>query len=133
MKLPTDRNKLLCTQWATLLTFAAADTLMISVLLTRRVSNLIAFAGAYWRGKETNPMLTRIYGLAFASNADLDHYEWQQEEGRKRDHRKLGRELKLFTLSDLVGSGLPLFQTTWHDHPQGIGGIPLESTQKKRL
>jgi threonyl-tRNA synthetase len=67
-------------------------------------------AGAYWRGKETNPMLTRIYGLAFATKADLEHYEWQQEEGRKRDHRKLGRELKLFTLSDLVGAGLPLFQ-----------------------
>ncbi len=67
-------------------------------------------AGAYWRGKETNPMLTRIYGLAFESKEALAHYEWQQEEGRKRDHRKLGRELKLFTLSDLVGSGLPLFQ-----------------------
>jgi threonyl-tRNA synthetase len=67
-------------------------------------------AGAYWRGKETNPMLTRIYGLAFETKADLEHYEWQQEEGRKRDHRKLGRELKLFTLSDLVGAGLPLFQ-----------------------
>jgi threonyl-tRNA synthetase len=67
-------------------------------------------AGAYWRGKETNPMLTRIYGLAFESKAALEHYEWQQEEGLKRDHRKLGRELKLFTISDLVGSGLPLFQ-----------------------
>ncbi len=67
-------------------------------------------AGAYWRGKETNPMLTRVYGLAFATKADLEHYQWQQEEGRKRDHRKLGKELKLFTLSDLVGAGLPLFQ-----------------------
>ncbi len=67
-------------------------------------------AGAYWRGKETNPMLTRIYGLAFASKADLEQYIWQQEEARKRDHRKLGKELKLFTISDLVGAGLPLFQ-----------------------
>lgn len=67
-------------------------------------------AGAYWRGKETNPMLTRIYGLAFESKDALAHYEWQQEEGRKRDHRKLGKELKLFTISDLVGAGLPLFQ-----------------------
>ncbi len=67
-------------------------------------------AGAYWRGKETNPMLTRIYGLAFETKADLEHYQWQQEEGRKRDHRKLGKELKLFTISDLVGAGLPLFQ-----------------------
>jgi threonyl-tRNA synthetase len=67
-------------------------------------------AGAYWRGDEKNPMLTRIYGLAFETKEALEHYEWQQEEGRKRDHRKLGKELKLFTLSDLVGSGLPLFQ-----------------------
>ncbi len=67
-------------------------------------------AGAYWRGDEKRPMLTRVYGLAFDTKEALAHYEWQQEEGRKRDHRKLGRELKLFTLSDLVGSGLPLFQ-----------------------
>ncbi len=67
-------------------------------------------AGAYWRGKETNKMLTRIYGLAFASQTDLTAYELQQEEAKKRDHRKLGKELKLFTISELVGSGLPLMQ-----------------------
>ena len=67
-------------------------------------------AGAYWRGSEKNPMLTRVYGLAFATKADLEQYIWQQEEAKKRDHRKLGRELKLFTISDYVGSGLPLFQ-----------------------
>lgn len=67
-------------------------------------------AGAYWRGNEKNPMLTRIYGLAFEDKAALAQYIWQQEEAKKRDHRKLGRELKLFTLSELVGSGLPLFQ-----------------------
>lgn len=66
-------------------------------------------AGAYWRGDEKNKMLTRIYGLAFASKAELEAYVAQREEAKKRDHRKLGRELDLFTFSDLVGSGLPLF------------------------
>ncbi len=66
-------------------------------------------AGAYWRGDEKNPMLTRIYGLAFSSKAELAAYEAQVEEAKKRDHRKLGKELDLFTFSDLVGSGLPLF------------------------
>ena len=66
-------------------------------------------AGAYWRGKETNPMLTRIYGLAFNTKEDLDAYLAQREEAKKRDHRKLGQELDLFTFSPLVGAGLPLF------------------------
>ena len=66
-------------------------------------------AGAYWRGDEKNPMLTRIYGLAFENGADLDAYIKQQEEAKKRDHRKLGKELGLFIFSDLVGPGLPLW------------------------
>lgn len=66
-------------------------------------------AGAYWRGSEKNAMLTRIYGLAFATKADLEAYELQQEEAKKRDHKKLGRELDLFVFSELVGSGLPLW------------------------
>jgi threonyl-tRNA synthetase len=66
-------------------------------------------AGAYWRGDEKKPMLTRIYGLAFDTKDDLEAYKTQQDEARKRDHRKLGKELDLFTFSDLVGSGLPLF------------------------
>ncbi len=66
-------------------------------------------AGAYWRGDEKNKMLTRIYGLAFETKEALDAYEVQMEEAKKRDHRKLGKELDLFTFSDLVGSGLPLF------------------------
>lgn len=67
-------------------------------------------AGAYWRGDEKNKMLTRIYGLAFDTKAELDAYLFQQEEAKKRDHRKIGKEQKLFTLSDLVGAGLPLLQ-----------------------
>ncbi len=66
-------------------------------------------AGAYWRGDEKNPMLTRIYGLAFDTKEELDTYLEQREEAKKRDHRKLGKELDLFTFSDLVGSGMPLF------------------------
>ncbi len=66
-------------------------------------------AGAYWRGSEKNTMLTRIYGLAFENGADLEAYLKQQEEAKKRDHRKLGKELGLFTFSELVGPGLPLW------------------------
>jgi len=67
-------------------------------------------AGAYWKGDEKNKMLTRIYGLAFESKPALEAYEHQQEEAKKRDHRKIGKEMKLFTLSELVGAGLPLLQ-----------------------
>ena len=66
-------------------------------------------AGGYWRGDEKREMLTRIYGLAFNTEEELQAYLDQQEEAKKRDHRKLGKELDLFCFSDLVGSGLPLF------------------------
>ena len=66
-------------------------------------------AGAYWRGDEKNKMLTRIYGLAFESKEKLDEYIIQREEAKKRDHKKLGRELDLFVFSELIGAGLPLF------------------------
>jgi threonyl-tRNA synthetase len=71
--------------------------------------SLDRIAGAYWRGNEKNPQLTRIYGLAFDTKEDLDAYNLQREEALKRDHRKLGKELDLFTFSDLVGAGLPLY------------------------
>lgn len=70
---------------------------------------LIRIAGAYWRGDEKRPMLTRIYGVAFETGEELDAYLKQQEEAKQRDHRKLGKELDLFCFSDLVGAGLPLF------------------------
>jgi threonyl-tRNA synthetase len=66
-------------------------------------------AGAYWRGDEKNTMLTRIYGIAFETSEELAEYKTMLEEAKKRDHRKLGKELDLFTFSDLVGPGLPLF------------------------
>lgn len=70
-------------------------------------------AGAYWKGDEKNKMLTRIYGLTFATKEELSIYETQQEEARKRDHRKLGKELDLFHIDEKVGLGLPLW------HPKG--------------
>ena len=73
------------------------------------VFKLDKVAGAYWRGDEKREMLTRIYGLAFAKKEDLDEYLKMQEEAKKRDHRKIGKELGLFCYSELVGAGLPLF------------------------
>lgn len=70
---------------------------------------LTKVAGAYWRGDEKNPMLTRIYGVAFETKKELDEYLKRMEEAEKRDHKKLGKELGLFTFSPLVGPGLPLF------------------------
>jgi threonyl-tRNA synthetase len=67
-------------------------------------------AGAYWRGDEKNQQLQRIYGLAFESKEKLKEYEVMIEEAKKRDHRILGKQLKLFTISDLIGAGLPLLQ-----------------------
>ena len=66
-------------------------------------------AGAYWRGDEKNKMLTRIYGLAFNTKEELEKYEKEIADAASRDHRKIGKELGLFTFSDLVGGGLPLF------------------------
>jgi threonyl-tRNA synthetase len=70
---------------------------------------LLSIAGAYWRGDEKNPQLTRIYGTVWQTKKELDEYLWRLEEAKKRDHRKLGRELGLFFFSDDVGPGLPLF------------------------
>ena len=74
---------------------------------------LLNVAGAYWRGDEKRPMLQRIYGTAFETKEQLDAYLWKMEEARKRDHRKLGKELDLFSQNDEVGQGLILW------HPNG--------------
>ncbi len=70
---------------------------------------LTGIAGAYWKGDEKNKMLTRIYGITFPNQKELDEYLIFLEEAKKRDHRKLGKELELFTFSEKVGSGLPLW------------------------
>lgn len=70
---------------------------------------LLRIAGAYWRGKETNPQMQRLYGVAFATQEELDEYLEHLEQAKLRDHRRLGKELDLFTSSQLIGAGLPLF------------------------
>ncbi|MFT8352004.1 threonine--tRNA ligase [Clostridium saccharoperbutylacetonicum] len=92
---------------------------------------LIRSAGAYWKGNEKNKMLTRIYGTAFLKKSDLDAYLEAVEEAKKRDHNKLGRELKLFTTDENVGQGLPLLM------PKGAKIIQLlqrwvEDEEEKR-
>jgi len=74
---------------------------------------LLSIAGAYWRGDERNPMLQRIYGTAFSTRKDLEEYLARLEEARRRDHRKLGKELDLFSIQDDIGPGLVLW------HPKG--------------
>ena len=74
---------------------------------------LLSVAGAYWRGDETRPMLQRIYGVAFATQEELDEHLWKIEEAARRDHRKLGRDLDLYSITDDIGPGLVLW------HPKG--------------
>lgn len=74
-----------------------------------KATKLLNIAGAYWRGDEKNKMLTRIYGITFPKAKELQEYLHMLEEAKKRDHRKLGRELELFTFSEKVGMGLPLW------------------------
>jgi threonyl-tRNA synthetase len=92
---------------------------------------LTQVAGAYWRGSEKNKMLSRIYGTAFTKKSDLDAHLERVEEAKKRDHNKLGRELKFFTTSDVIGQGLPLLM------PNGARVIQLlerfvEDEEEKR-
>ena len=75
-------------------------------------------AGAYWRGDEHRPMLQRLYGTAWVTQAELDAYLERLEEATRRDHRKLGKELELFMVSDEIGAGLPLWL------PEGRNGAP---------
>ncbi|CAH8288979.1 threonyl-tRNA synthetase [Mariniflexile fucanivorans] len=74
-----------------------------------KAAKVLSVAGAYWRGNENNPQLTRIYGISFPKQKELTEYLELLEEAKKRDHRKLGKELELFTFSQKVGAGLPLW------------------------
>jgi threonyl-tRNA synthetase len=74
-----------------------------------KAAKVLSVAGAYWRGNEKNPQLTRVYGISFPKQKDLTEYLELLEEAKKRDHRKLGKELELFTFSQKVGQGLPLW------------------------
>lgn len=88
---------------------------------------LLSIAGAYWHGDEKNKMLTRIYGTCFPTREELESYLTRIEEAKRRDHRKLGKELDLFTFSPLVGSGMPLYtqrgaflRRTLNEYVEGI-------------
>jgi threonyl-tRNA synthetase len=83
---------------------------------------LMSIAGAYWRGDEHNKMLQRIYGTAWENAQQLKDYLWQLEEAKKRDHRKLGKELEIFIFDDEVGPGLPLWLPN--------GGVMIEELEK---
>ncbi|MCC6300721.1 MAG: threonine--tRNA ligase [Anaerolineales bacterium] len=83
---------------------------------------LMSIAGAYWRGDENNKQLQRVYGTAWESKKQLEEYLHQLEEAKKRDHRKLGRELEIFTFDEEVGPGLPLWLPN--------GGIMIEELEK---
>ena len=84
-------------------------------------------AGAYWRGKEGNPQMQRLYGVAFETQEELTEYLTRLEEAKLRDHRKLGKELDLYTVSPLVGPGLPLFT------PRGTVLRDIMSTYSNQL
>jgi len=83
---------------------------------------LMSVAGAYWRGDEHNKMLQRVYGTVWENAQQLKEYLWQLEEAKKRDHRKLGKELEIFFFDDEVGPGLPLFAPN--------GGVMIEEIEK---
>jgi threonyl-tRNA synthetase len=78
---------------------------------TKRIQafKLMSIAGAYWKGKESNPQLQRIYAAAFFTQKELDEYLHRLEEAKRRDHRKLGKELEIYTSTDILGAGLPLW------------------------
>ena len=100
------------------------DTSMIKAI------KLLNIAGAYWRGDEHNKMLTRIYGITFPKKSMLDEYLVMLEEAKKRDHRKLGREMELFTFSNRVGQGLPLWLPKGADLRNRLQEF-LQKVQKK--
>lgn len=76
---------------------------------TIKAAKLLSLAGAYWRGDETRPQMTRIYGITFPKQSELEEYLKMLEEAKKRDHRKLGQEMELFMFSEKVGMGLPIW------------------------
>jgi threonyl-tRNA synthetase len=95
-----------------------------------KAAKLLNVAGAYWRGDEKNKMLTRVYAITFPKQSELDEYMVQLEEARKRDHRKLGKELGLFHFSQKVGSGLPLWLPKGTDLRSRLQNF-LQVAQKK--
>ena len=103
-----------------------------------RTGNIGAFklthvASAYYKGDEKNPQLQRIYGTAFKNRTEMDAYFAMLEEAKKRDHRKLGKELQLFTFDDDVGPGLPLVAPARRRHHRGTGKAGQGNRIRRRL
>ena len=88
---------------------------------------LLKVSGAYWRGSENNKMLQRIYGTAFSNPKELKKYLFQLEEAKKRDHRKLGKELQLFSIQEDIGGGLVL----WHPNGAAIRTVIEDHWRKE--
>ena len=93
---------------------------------------LMKLAGAYWRGDEARPMLTRIYGTAWATQDELDDYLHRLEEAEKRDHRRLGRELDLFSFPEELGPGLAVWHRTRWSVPQAARGLRQGPAPRER-
>ncbi|HST22167.1 MAG TPA: threonine--tRNA ligase, partial [Blastocatellia bacterium] len=91
---------------------------------------LLKVAGAYWRGSEKNPQLQRVYGVAFEKQEDLDHYLWQMEEAKKRDHRKLGKELEIFFFSEEIGPGMPFWLPNGTSLQKELEKLAIEEERK---
>ena len=96
-----------------------------------RAIKLLSLAGAYWRGNEKNKMLTRIYGITYPKQKMLDEYLQMLEEAKKRDHRKIGKELELFTFSPKVGMGLPLWLPKGSDLRQNLINFMTKVLRKR--
>ena len=94
---------------------------------------LMRTSAAYWRGDQANPQLQRLYGTAWPSRDELKAYQTRLEEAAKRDHRRLGRELDLFSFPDEIGSGLAVFHPKGGHPPQGDGGLLPPAARRRRL
>ncbi len=91
---------------------------------------LLRVSGAYWRGDEKNPQLQRVYGVAFEKQEELDHYLWQLEEAKKRDHRKLGKELEIFFFSEEIGAGMPFWLPNGTSIRKELEKLAIEEERK---
>ena len=94
---------------------------------------LLSVAGAYWRADQNNKQLTRVYGISFPKQKELTEYLNLLEESKKRDHRKLGKQLELFTFSNKVGQGLPLWLPKGAELRERLEAFLKKSTKKSRV
>ena len=101
---------------------------------TREIKSfkLLRLAGAYWKGNSKNKMLTRIYGTAFASEKELKDFLFLREEAEKRNHVKIGKEMGIFMISELVGKGLPIWLPKGNAIKEEIEKLAIETEKRKQ-